>query len=404
MLYKTDRTGSTSTLYWSSGTSRTNNGLQVIFNQLGSIYLAANDGISVLTNISTSGYSAANFYQRLILESDGVLRHYAYPKSTETSAGRFMEWFSVSYTPENICMNLTTKNESGACGFNSLCKLGDDGRRTCECPSGYTFIDPQERSSGCRQDFVPQSCDQRLDKTGLFEFTDMLNTDWPSADYEHFKTDNEDLCRYACLGDCFCAVAIFRTGDCWKKKMPLSNGRIDRLVGGKALIKKRIGNSTSPIPEIAKIKKNDTSLIIIGSCFLGSSVFLVLMMTTIFLICRSNYSKKRIHQPCSFMPEINLRSFSYKELKEATNDFKEELGKGAFSTVYKGVVSTENKNLVAVKKLDKLARDNEKEFKVEVSAIGRTNHKNLVQLVGFCAEEQHHLLVCEFMSNGSLAN
>lgn len=104
------------------------------------------------------------------------------------------------------------------------------------------------------------------------------------------------------------------------------------------------------------------------------------------------------------MPEINLRSFSYKELKEVTNGFKEELGKGAFSTVYKGVVSTENKNFVAVKKLDNLARDNEKEFKVEVSAIRRTNHKHLVQLVGFCAEEQHLLLVYEFMSNGSLAN
>jgi len=39
-----------------------------------------------------------------------------------------------------------------------------------------------------------------------------------------------------------------------------------------------------------------------------------------------------------------------------------------------------------------------------VSAIGRTNHRNLVQLLGFCNEEQHRLLVYEFMSNGSLAS
>jgi len=39
-----------------------------------------------------------------------------------------------------------------------------------------------------------------------------------------------------------------------------------------------------------------------------------------------------------------------------------------------------------------------------VNVIGRTNHKNLVQLVGFCNEGQHRLLVYEYMSNGALAN
>ncbi|XP_048425328.1 G-type lectin S-receptor-like serine/threonine-protein kinase LECRK3 [Pyrus x bretschneideri] len=39
-----------------------------------------------------------------------------------------------------------------------------------------------------------------------------------------------------------------------------------------------------------------------------------------------------------------------------------------------------------------------------MSAIGRTNHKNLVQLLGFCYEGEHRMLVYEFMSNGSLAS
>ena len=37
-------------------------------------------------------------------------------------------------------------------------------------------------------------------------------------------------------------------------------------------------------------------------------------------------------------------------------------------------------------------------------AIGRTHHKNLVQLLGYCAEGSKRLLVYEHMSNGSLAN
>jgi len=54
--------------------------------------------------------------------------------------------------------------------------------------------------------------------------------------------------------------------------------------------------------------------------------------------------------------------------------------------------------------LDRMVREGEGEFKTEVSAIGRTNHKNLIQLLGFCNEGQHRLLVYEFMSNGSLAS
>jgi len=79
------------------------------------------------------------------------------------------------------------------------------------------------------------------------------------------------------------------------------------------------------------------------------------------------------------------------------------LGKGAFRTVYKGVLASDSKRFVAVKKLDKMVDEGEKEFKTEVSVIGRTHHKNLVQLRGYCDEGQHQLLVYEYMSNGSLA-
>ena len=48
-------------------------------------------------------------------------------------------------------------------------------------------------------------------------------------------------------------------------------------------------------------------------------------------------------------------------------------------------------------------KEGEQEFETEVKAIGRTNHKNLVRLLGFFNEGQNRLLVYEFMSNGSLA-
>lgn len=101
----------------------------------------------------------------------------------------------------------------------------------------------------------------------------------------------------------------------------------------------------------------------------------------------------------------NLCCFSYKDLENATNGFKEELGRESFGIVYKGTISDKTATgvLVAVKKLDRFNREGDEEFRTEVNVIGQTHHKNLVQLLGFCAEETNRLLVYEFLKNGTLA-
>ncbi|WOL05123.1 hypothetical protein Cni_G13846 [Canna indica] len=43
------------------------------------------------------------------------------------------------------------------------------------------------------------------------------------------------------------------------------------------------------------------------------------------------------------------------------------------------------------------------EFKVEVEAIGRVRHNNLVRLLGYCAEGEHRMLVYEYVGSGNLA-
>ncbi|CAA7030867.1 unnamed protein product [Microthlaspi erraticum] len=104
--------------------------------------------------------------------------------------------------------------------------------------------------------------------------------------------------------------------------------------------------------------------------------------------------------------ELNLRVFTYRELAEATEDFTEELGRGAFGIVYKGFlkVGGDSEVVVAVKKLDRLAQENEKEFKNEVKVIGQIHHKNLVRLNWFCNEGQSRMIVYEFLPNGTLAD
>ncbi|KAH0764802.1 hypothetical protein KY285_000673 [Solanum tuberosum] len=348
-----------------------------------------------------------SMYHRAILEYDGVFRHYVHPKS---SGREPMAWSSLYNIPDNICLSIRQRTGGGACGFNSLCSIGTDQRLRCDCPLGYILDDPNDKLGSCRQNFSEQNCNHESREVESFTFHEMLDTNWPDSDYESHRDVSEDWCRQSCLNDCFCDVAIYSDDNiCWKKRYPLSNGRVGPTIGGKALIKIRKDNSTvgTPNVEIRK-KKNQSTLIISGSVLLASSVFmnLFLILLAILYIFKFIGKKRKRTAPYSAVPGVNLRSFSYKELEQATNGFKEELGTGAFSTVYKAVLDDENGKVVAVKKLRNMVTEGEGEevFEAEVNSISRTNHKNLVQLLGFCNEGQHRLLVYEHMKTGSIAN
>ncbi|XP_022148732.1 LOW QUALITY PROTEIN: G-type lectin S-receptor-like serine/threonine-protein kinase LECRK3 [Momordica charantia] len=392
----------TPTSYWESKTAGSGN--RLVFNLSASIYVSARNESAVKT-LTSNAPSTEDFYHRAIFEYDGVFRHYVYPKPHNASPWP-QAWSRVSNSvPPNICLPIVSGLGSGACGYNSYCSIGDDQRPTCHCPRGYDYLDPNDAIKGCKPSFIPQSCDDPIPEIDAFEYFPIENSDWPDSDYEAFHGVDEDWCRRICLEDCFCAAVVFQEYKCWKKKFPLSFGRIDLNFTGKALIKIRRDNSTSILPNRVK-KDRDKTLVVIGSVLLGSSGFLIfILLPTTFLIVLG--LKKKRSKIIDRRPEIlgvNLRIFSYQELNKATNGFTEQLGSGAFATVYKGIIGSMDNNLVAVKKLDNVVKEGDQEFKAEVSAIARTNHKNLVQLLGFCNEEPHRMLVYEYMPNGSLAD
>ncbi|KAI3981125.1 hypothetical protein MKX01_032265 [Papaver californicum] len=178
-------------------------------------------------------------------------------------------------------------------------------------------------------------------------------------------------------------------------------------MNGKALIKVRRDNSSSgpdhyllPVSP-GENKKDRSTFILVGSLLLGSSVFFNFMLLAVtcqkkikffFKDCKKSRNE---NQDPSFL-RSNLRCFTYQELEKATDGFKEVLGRGAFGIVYKGVVED---NYVAVKKLDMLIEQGDKEFKTEVRVIGQTHHKNLVRLFGYCEEGQNRLLVYDLIWN-----
>ncbi|GMH25279.1 hypothetical protein Nepgr_027122 [Nepenthes gracilis] len=97
------------------------------------------------------------------------------------------------------------------------------------------------------------------------------------------------------------------------------------------------------------------------------------------------------------------KSFSYRELSQATNNFAEEgkLGEGGFGGVYRGLLTNPTTE-IAVKRVSKGSKQGKKEYVSEVRIISRLRHRNLVQLIGWCHEKGELLLVYEFMPNGSL--
>ncbi|KAL7605528.1 hypothetical protein Lser_V15G15793 [Lactuca serriola] len=106
------------------------------------------------------------------------------------------------------------------------------------------------------------------------------------------------------------------------------------------------------------------------------------------------------------LPEVSHlgwgRWYTLRELEAATNGLSDEnvIGEGGYGIVYSGVLGDDTR--VAVKNLLNNRGQAEREFKVEVDAIGRVRHKNLVRLLGYCVEGAYRMLVYEYVDNGNL--
>lgn len=93
--------------------------------------------------------------------------------------------------------------------------------------------------------------------------------------------------------------------------------------------------------------------------------------------------------------------FSLEDIKRATLDFANHnsLGEGAFGKVYRGTVAGES---VAVKRMMTKTEEGIISFRKEIDLLTACDHVNIISLAGYCDDGDEKILVCEFMSNGSL--
>uniref|UniRef100_A0A1J3IPY4 non-specific serine/threonine protein kinase n=1 Tax=Noccaea caerulescens TaxID=107243 RepID=A0A1J3IPY4_NOCCA len=114
------------------------------------------------------------------------------------------------------------------------------------------------------------------------------------------------------------------------------------------------------------------------------------------------------------LQNANLKNFSLSELKSSTRNFRPDsvVGEGGFGCVFKGWIDATSLApskpgtgiVIAVKRLNLEGLQGHREWLAEINYLGRLDHPNLVKLIGYCLDEEHRLLVYEFMSRGSLEN
>ncbi|KAG0529469.1 hypothetical protein BDA96_05G100800 [Sorghum bicolor] len=167
-----------------------------------------------------------------------------------------------------------------------------------------------------------------------------------------------------------------------------------------------------------------------GAAFL---VFLVALQLALVLWCRRRRRRRRGNEQDasggalqSLMPPrlgssrsrgpgSVVEHFTLDMLHAATDGFSDDsrIGTGSFGSVYRGTLPDGRE--VAIKRAEESAkasssaaarparrRDRETAFNSELTALARANHKNIVCLLGCCADSGERVLVYEFMANGTL--
>ncbi|XP_060670419.1 probable LRR receptor-like serine/threonine-protein kinase At1g56140 [Ziziphus jujuba] len=135
---------------------------------------------------------------------------------------------------------------------------------------------------------------------------------------------------------------------------------------------------------------------------IGSGVLSILFILMIsYVVQRRKKSKTNDNEELLGL-DVRPFTFSYNELKMATNNFSSDnkLGEGGFGPVYKGTLR--DGRVVAVKQLSETSHQGKNQFVTEIATISAVQHRNLVKLYGCCLDGNNRLLVYEYMENKSL--
>ncbi|XP_057773950.1 G-type lectin S-receptor-like serine/threonine-protein kinase At1g34300 [Salvia miltiorrhiza] len=369
---------------------------------LGNFTFMSLDDLGVIAYGNNAMYYASDFgvkkLRKLSLDDDGNLRLYSYDVGLSQWIVRWQALFQ-------LCM------VHGTCGANSICIYDASNFSTsCVCPPGYT------RGAG-------DSCQLKTPLSSLAR-TKFLRLDFVNftggLNQSDIETTNFTTCQASCLRkpDClgfmfkydgtnFCVLQLGRMNDGYwspgaEKAMFLrvdeSESDVSGFNGMTSLMQTMCPVRIS-LPEPPEESRAMTRNIAIVCTLFVAELLCGAFFFWTFLNKYIKYRDMARMFGLEVMPAGGPKRFTYAELKDATNNFSNPIGKGGFGIVYMGKLS--DGRVVAVKTLKNIG-GGDADFWAEVTIIARMHHLNLVRLWGFCAEKGSRILVYEYVPNGSL--
>ncbi|KAL4272522.1 hypothetical protein GQ457_13G020340 [Hibiscus cannabinus] len=383
---------------WEAGRSTFNSSRHAMIDSFGN-FSSSDDLI-----FWSADYGRSQIQRRLTLDYDGNLRLYSRGERKETWV---VSWQAMS----EPCMI------HGVCGENSVCSYATNTGRTCSCLQGYKQKNPIDWSYGCEPEFDKNAKD--------FTFIPLLNAEFYGDDFHYFPNKTFKECETECLQSVNCKGFQYKFSDsdgfydCFHKAL-LRNGHQTPNFNGDIYIKlpksydisdtkKKHFNEILDCPKsntfllersYAKRQENGIVKFMLWFASILGGIEIISILLVWLLLYRFSQDKN-VAKEGYVSAATGFKRFRFDELKKATRNFHEEIGRGGGGTVYKGMLS--DGRVIAVKRLND-SNQGEAEFLAEVNTIGKLNHMNLIEMWGFCAEKKHRLLVYEYMEHGSLAD
>ncbi|XP_030970811.1 G-type lectin S-receptor-like serine/threonine-protein kinase RKS1 [Quercus lobata] len=306
-------------------------------------------------------YPGASLFSRLVVNGSGSIQR-------SVSAISDQEWDILGALPLDRCDNY------GKCGAFGMCQVQNGTEFECTCLPGFEPRSLSEWSarnatSGC----VKKHGRASVCKSGE-EFVKVENVKLPDSS---FARVDEKLslkeCERRCLENCSCTayggVDVKEEVGCMRWYGELMDTRV--LDGGQNLYVRVAAF------ELEKRLSIDSNL----PSFEDSP-------------SRSEFDGSKSNS--------NFPIFDLKTIIAATDNFSaaNELGKGGFGSVYKGLL--QNRMEIAVKRLSKYSGQGVEQFKNEVALIAKLQHRNLVRILGCCIQAEEKMLIYEYLPNKSL--
>ncbi|GAB2269618.1 hypothetical protein Dimus_004542 [Dionaea muscipula] len=344
----------------------------------------------------TSDAGSKTTPRRLTLDYDGNLRMYSLPRNGE---------WQVTWEAFNLPCNI-----HGICGPNGFCSYHPRSGRKCNCLPGYRIKDSSDWSQGCELEYADADADADADAGVHFiELPHVESYGYDDGFHGNYTLEGcQDVCFH--MEDCKGFLLKFDQSNgiynCYPKARLLNMYHSPGFVGTLYLkVPHHVNDTTTTTThEESKLLCNGTmesvllervygtgeknrgtlNFLLWFAVTLGSVEFASIFLIWCFLFrTHDNSSAAAAAIKGYVLVATGFNKFSYAELKRASSNFREEIGRGGSGVVYKGILGEDK---VAIKRLANAnanANTNQgeaAEFLAEVSVIGRLNHMNLIKI------------------------